>query len=198
MARDVRRFEQGEGDQLLQPTNAMRKTTVMVIASAALSGCSRRVELPSLPPIEVSARAELATGTGQAAGTATLTQTPNGVLIVAQLSNLPPGAHAIHVHDKGVCTAPFETAGGHFNPGDAVHGFRRDAGPHAGDLPNFRASDNGTAQVEMFLTTATISGANAMVDDDGASLVVHAGPDDHITDPSGNSGSRIACGVIVK
>ena len=176
----------------------MRKTTVILMAAAALGGCSKRVALPASPPTEVNARAELTTATGQAAGTATLIQTPNGVLLTAQLSNLPPGAHALHVHEKGLCEPPFTTAGGHFNPGDAVHGFRQDAGPHAGDLPNFRATDNGSAQIEMFLTTATLGGANAMLDEDGASLVVHAGPDDHMTDPAGNSGSRIACGVIVK
>ncbi|HJU88626.1 MAG TPA: superoxide dismutase family protein [Gemmatimonadaceae bacterium] len=177
----------------------MRKTTLTIVATATLVGCSRRVQLPSSEPREISARAELSTSSRQAAGTATLTQTPNGVLITAQLSNLPPGAHAIHVHDKGLCDAPaFETAGGHFNPGDAVHGFKQDAGPHSGDLPNFRATDNGSAQIEMFLTTATLDGAGGMLDDDGASLVVHAGPDDYTSDPAGNSGSRIACGIIVR
>jgi Cu-Zn family superoxide dismutase len=175
----------------------MRKTTITVLAAVALSGCSRRVDTSGASPAESTARAELTTATGQSAGTVALAETPHGVLITAQLSNLPPGTHAIHVHETGRCDAPFSTAGGHFNPGGRVHGFRQERGPHAGDLPNFRAADNGSAQVEMLLTTVTLrSGSTSLFDDDGSSLVVHAGADDYVTDPAGNSGSRIACGVI--
>jgi Cu-Zn family superoxide dismutase len=175
----------------------MRSTTFTLLAALVLAGCSRRVDTSGPGAAQITARVELATATGQSAGTATLAETPHGVLITAQLSSLPPGTHAIHVHETGRCDAPFASAGGHFNPGGRVHGFRQERGPHAGDLPNFRAADNGSAQVEMLLTTVTLgSGSTSLFDDDGSSLVVHAGADDYLTDPAGNSGSRIACGVI--
>jgi Cu-Zn family superoxide dismutase len=107
--------------------------------------------------------------------------------------------HAIHVHELGRCEPPFTTAGGHFNPGSRAHGFRREQGSHAGDLPNVRASDAGTAHVEHISTAISLSsGSGSVLDTDGSALVVHAGADDYATDPSGNSGSRIACGVIAR
>lgn len=177
----------------------MRTTLSLLVL--ALAGCGRFFPSGGGPePSELTARAEFRTSTGQRAGTASLQQTPHGVLISVQLANVPPGMHGIHVHQTGTCEGPeFTTAGGHFNPAQRMHGFRREDGPHAGDLPNLRVNDRGTAQVEFISTAVTLEpGSNSLFDGDGSALVVHAGADDHYTDPSGNSGSRIACGVVVR
>jgi Cu-Zn family superoxide dismutase len=142
-------------------------------------------------------RIEMRTASGQSAGTATLTETPHGVIVRYTPFNLPRGAHAVHLHEKGVCDGPsFESAGGHFNPARMAHGFASARGYHAGDLPNIAVSGERETH-EQFVKNVTLkSGGSPLIDGDGASLVVHAGADDHVTDPSGNSGDRIACGVI--
>lgn len=146
------------------------------------------------------ARAELKDPKGQVVGQAQLTETPHGVLITAKLSNVPPGVHAFHVHTTGKCDPPgFDSAGGHFNPAKAMHGFQNAKGPHAGDMPNVHVGKDGTLDVEVLARGASMSdGPNNLFDADGAALVLHAGADDYSTDPSGNAGGRIACGVIQK
>lgn len=150
-------------------------------------------------PASLPARAELRTADGQRVGVATLTDTPNGVLIRADLANLPPGAHAMHVHETGACTPSFDAAGGHFNPGNRAHGALVPAGMHAGDLPNLHVAADGTAQVEVLEPGVTLdSGSTRLMDADGAALVIHATADDYASQPAGNSGARIACGVITR
>ena len=100
------------------------------------------------------------------------------------------------MHETGLCTPNFEAAGAHFNPGNRQHGFRNGQGPHAGDMPNIHVSPSGALTVELLLAGVTLSGERALLDGDGAALVVHANADDYATEPSGNSGERIACGVI--
>ena len=136
---------------------------------------------------------------GQQIGTATLTETAAGVRVALQLRSLPPGEHGIHVHAVGTCEAPAVTsAGGHFNPTNAQHGLRNPAGAHAGDLPELLVAANGTASYTTTTNRFTLGpGAASLFDADGSSIVVHADPDDHVTDPTGNSGARIACGAIV-
>ena len=148
------------------------------------------------------ASAELKNGTGQVVGNATFTQAANGVQVRVQVSNLEPGAHGIHLHAVGKCDGPdFATAGGHFNPTSKQHGYDNPAGPHAGDLgnpPNITVGANRTGTLTVTTTLVTLSaGANSLMDADGSALVIHAATDDNKTDPSGNSGARIACGVIV-
>lgn len=144
-----------------------------------------------------TASAAITGADGASHGTLTLTETPHGVLVTGTLSDLPPGPHGFHVHAVGVCEPPFTSAGGHFNPTDKAHGFHVEGGHHAGDIPNITALEDGTAAVEVLAPGLTLNdGETAALDDDGAALVVHAGPDDYRTDPAGASGDRIACGVI--
>lgn len=130
-------------------------------------------------------------------GSATLTQTPVGVLIEAELTGLPPGAHGFHVHATGQCEPPFESAGDHFDPRGAQHGYLVDGGPHGGDMPNIHVPDSGDLTVEVMSPFISLAGGEAMLfDDDGAALLIHSGADDYESQPSGDAGDRIACAVI--
>jgi superoxide dismutase, Cu-Zn family len=144
-----------------------------------------------------TARATFAGKDGKSAGTATLTETNQGVLIRVELSGLPPGTHAIHVHEKGLCEAPgFDSAGGHFNPHAKEHGYT-DKGPHAGDLPNIHVPASGQLTFELLARDVTLtSGPGFLLDLDGSALVIHEKADDYKTGPAGNAGARIACAVI--
>jgi len=147
-----------------------------------------------------TAHAVIADASGKTLGTATLTQTAGGVQITAALTGLPAGTHAIHVHTVGKCEAPgFTTAGGHFNPDSKKHGMKNPEGSHAGDLPNFDAAGDGTAHISVLASHATLGeGPNSLFHEGGTALVIHASADDYMTDPAGNAGARIACGVIEK
>lgn len=135
-------------------------------------------------------------------GTATLTESPHGVLIYLDLNGLPPGPKAIHIHSVGTCEDPaegFVASKGHLNPDGKEHGLMNPAGPDAGDLPNLIVQADGTVQVEMFTMLASLAGAEGratILDEDGAALVIHINRDDHITQPIGGAGPRIACGVV--
>jgi Cu-Zn family superoxide dismutase len=136
---------------------------------------------------------------GRTVGTALLTPATEGVQVVLQASGLPAGVHGVHIHQTGQCDAPdFTTAGGHFNPTSRQHGTQNPAGPHAGDLPNLTVDANGRGTLNAVAMGVTLEGegANSLRKDGGTSLMVHATADDYRTDPSGNSGARIACGVI--
>jgi len=118
-------------------------------------------------------------------------------VLTGTVSGLGLGAHGIHVHETGTCVAPFATAGGHFNPDKHQHGFKNPNGNHAGDLPSISTPASGQYRFEQLLPGVTLRGDKGLLDADGAAIVIHAAGDDYTTDPSGNSGGRIACGVIV-
>jgi superoxide dismutase, Cu-Zn family len=144
------------------------------------------------------ARAELKDRDGKTIGRATLTETPHGVLVRVMLEGAPAGERAFHIHEVGRCDPPgFESAGSHLNPNKADHGFHAQGGPHAGDLPNIHVPSDGKLTVEVLARGVTLrSGQHALLDGDGAALVMHAKPDDYRTGPAGAAGDRIACGVI--
>jgi superoxide dismutase, Cu-Zn family len=148
------------------------------------------------------ATAEFVDREGNAVGTATLTEGPNGILIYLDLHDLPPGPKAIHIHSVGTCEDPdegFVASKGHLNPDGKEHGLMNPKGPDAGDLPNLIVRDDGTVQVEMFTALYSLDGKEGrgnVLDEDGAAFVIHQNRDDHITQPIGGAGPRIACGVI--
>lgn len=136
---------------------------------------------------------------GNSIGTAELTEETNGVNVALDVQDLEAGTHGIHFHEEGQCEAPdFESAGGHFNPTGASHGLDHPEGPHAGDLPNIEVGEDGTATEEFLAENVTmkIGEENSLLKEGGTALVIHAGEDDGETQPSGDSGERIACGVI--
>jgi Cu-Zn family superoxide dismutase len=145
-----------------------------------------------------TASAELKGADGANRGTATLTQTPTGVLIKATLKGVAPGEHAFHIHGAGVCEPPFTSAGGHFNPHGKKHGLMASDGPHAGDMPNIHVPASGNLTVEVLNTFVTLEGdkPHSLLGGKGTSLMLHAKHDDHTSDPAGDAGPRIVCGVI--
>jgi Cu-Zn family superoxide dismutase len=175
----------------------MRKIFLAIAAAASLASVDGRAQ--QAPDVK-RATATLRDAAGQKVGEATLIQTNSGVLVQLNLTNARPGAHAFHVHAVGKCEAPtFDSAGAHFNPGDAHHGYLSEKGGHAGDLPNIHVPPDGRLTIEVLARGVTLAGGErALLDSDGASLVIHEKPDDYATDPAGNAGKRIACGVITR
>jgi len=154
----------------------------------------------AFPAAAQSAHADINNAAGQKIGEAKFKQTSNGVKISLEVSQLPPGTHGIHIHAVGKCEGPdFKTAGGHFNPDNKKHGAKNPDGPHNGDLGNITVEANGKAKATLVDAHVTLGeGANSLFQSAGTAIVIHAGTDDEMTDPAGNSGARVACGVITK
>ena len=154
--------------------------------------------LAAIPAIAQSAKATLKNAEGKDVGTAALSQTPAGVLLRLSLKGLPPGERAFHVHGVGKCEPPFTSAGPHFNPGGKKHGLMAADGHHAGDLPNLHVPASGEIVVEALNDAVTLEKGkpNSLLGGQGTAVVIHAGKDDYKSDPAGDAGGRIACGVI--
>ena len=170
------------------------KTRLLAVATALLFASALHAQTAAK-----SAHADLVNAEGKSIGTATLVPMGGGVHITATLSHLPPGTHALHIHAAGKCEAPgFTTAGPHFNPENKQHGTENPMGAHAGDLPNFDVGKDSTAHLSVMASHVTLgAGENSLFHSGGTALVIHEKADDNKTDPAGNAGARIACGVIV-
>jgi Cu-Zn family superoxide dismutase len=167
----------------------------MVVLGSLLAGCAGMQ-----PSGDTTATADVRNASGQSLGIAQLTQVGNVVRILLDAKGMTPGLHAVHIHDVGKCDPPdFNSAGPHFNPTNKQHGALNPQGSHAGDLPNLNVAADGTGRLETATEQITLgSGATSVWDTDGSALVIHAAPDDFKTDPTGNAGARVACGVVTK
>lgn len=174
---------------------AYRSCLVLGAAAAATTACAA---LQTATDRVASSTIDFADASGATRGSGLLWQDPLGVVHVdLQLVGLPPGAHGIHFHAAGRCDGDFTSAGGHFNPANRKHGLSAPGGPHAGDAPNFTVGADGRARVRFTSDRVSLTGGMAsLADADGSAMIVHATADDQMTDPSGNSGARIACGVV--
>ena len=169
----------------------MRTTFAVALAAFVAS-------IPALVAAAPAATATLRDAQGKAVGTATLTPAEGGVKIAVTVSGVAPGFHGFHVHAVGRCEGPeFKSAGGHFNPGSKEHGLENPKGAHAGDMPNLSVGPDGTGKGEFLARGASLErGPGPLFPDGGTAVVLHAAPDDMRSDPAGNAGARIACGVV--
>jgi len=172
--------------------NLTRSLTRSATAGALVAAMLGVAALPAQAAQLV--QAQLKNSEGKPVGMAYLQETPHGVLLHVNFNGLPEGSHAFHIHDVGKCEAPsFKSAGGHYAPNGNEHGLLNPKGPHAGDMPNIHILESGNLDIEVMTNVKSMDG---LLSGDGTALVVHEGPDDYRTNPAGNAGPRIACGVI--
>jgi Cu-Zn family superoxide dismutase len=164
--------------------------TALILSGPALAAASKARAVAKMVGLD-----------GQPAGTVNFVATSHGVLMQFDLKGLTPGAHAIHIHTSGNCDskALFNTAGPHFSPETKMHGYLAEHGMHAGDLPNQFAASDGTLRATAISNAFSLgNGKKSIFDKDGAAIIVHAGADDYMSQPAGNSGDRVTCGVIMR
>ena len=147
-----------------------------------------------------TAKAALKDAQGKDVGEVQLVQVTNGVLIRMALKGALAGERAFHIHAVGKCEAPFTSAGPHFNPAGHKHGLEAKEGSHAGDMPNLHIPPSGELVIEIANPMVTLAKGqpNSLFDADGSAIVIHAGKDDYRSDPAGNAGDRIICGVVTE
>lgn len=173
----------------------LKTAGIWLLTLPMLQACAHAPRMPASVPI---ATAALKDAHGATIGEATVIREGEKARLVVEAAGLSEGLHGLHFHEVGKCDAPaFTSAGGHLNPAGRQHGTLNAAGPHVGDLPNLLAGADGKAVLTAQLDVAPSVLTAALFDADGTAVVIHAGPDDYKTDPSGNSGGRIACGVLV-
>ncbi len=179
----------------------MRAVTLALLLPFAGSAIAQDTAIapPGPPPVALTGTAAMIDGKGASAGTVTLKDGNSGVLLRLELTGLTPGWHGLHLHEKGDCSDAadgFKASGAHAGHGNgALHGLLNPSGPESGDLPNLWAAADGTAHAEIFIAGVKIVD---LIDGDGTALLVHAGEDDHQSQPIGGAGARVACGVIAK
>lgn len=189
---------------------------ITVLGAVLLVGCKQKVNEPEM--LEGQAGKDVGEGEeqvvhaevdqfevelinvdGVGVGVATIHEEADGVHIEVEAHHLNPGVHGFHIHERGLCEAPtFESAGGHFNPTHKEHGFDNPKGPHAGDMENIEVEEDGTVKVRIVNKAVTLERGkeNSLFQKEGTSLMIHADPDDYVSQPAGNAGERIVCGVI--
>lgn len=180
---------------IVSPRTALLATGIALLVA---TGCRTMASTATMPVI---ASAAMRTPSGADAGTVDVLGGDGGLTLRFHLRGMAPGEHGVHLHAVGACdgstATPFASAGAHLNPAAAKHGLQNPEGPHAGDLPNLTVVADGTAETSIASSRVGASGAGAsLFDADGTAIVVHASSDDQRTDPSGNSGARVACGVV--
>lgn len=167
-------------------------TLTLAAACGSLAACTTM----DAAPLDAVGEAQLTFADGRPAGTATLLNDARGLRIAVSAVGMSPGPRGFHLHTTGKCEAPgFTSAGGHLNPDNRKHGGQAPGGAHLGDLPNLQIAANGTGRA-----TEPVAGGRgalgAIFDGDGTAVIVHANADDYRTDPTGNAGDRVACGVF--
>src|SRR5688572_17293700 len=176
----------------IHPSSAV----LAAIAIAACGGQARGPEGAKLP--DITANAPLFDTAGARVGVASFSEGDGSTQLGVSVTGLEPGEHGMHIHETGSCTPPsFESAGGHFNPASKQHGLLNPEGAHAGDMPNLVVEADGSADTTLTVSPSLLAeGPGSMIGTQKRAFVIHAGPDDQKTDPSGNSGARVVCGVI--
>ncbi len=174
------------------------KGTMLAGLILSLAACGGNGAGSELEPAESIARASLMGADQTQYGEVIIGEGDGGLLVQIKAEGLSPGPRGVHIHGVGKCEGPdFKSAGGHWNPSEKEHGFDNPKGAHMGDFFNLEIGEDGTGSVEATIEEGSLKeGPNALMDADGAAFVVHAGPDDLKTDPSGESGGRVACGVF--